>query len=49
MTPRTLTRQEMYGLVLLEPMTQLAAEFDLSDVCLRKICKAAKVPTPGIG
>jgi hypothetical protein len=30
-------------------MTQLAAEFELSDVGLRKICKAAKVPTPGLG
>ena len=49
MTPRTLTRQEMYDQVWSKPMTQLAAEFDLSDVGLRKICKAAKVPTPGIG
>jgi len=49
MTSRTLTRQQMYDLVWLKPMTQLAAEFDLSDVGLRKICKAAKVPTPGIG
>jgi hypothetical protein len=30
-------------------MTQLAAEFELFDVGLRKICKAAKVPTPGLG
>lgn len=49
MTPKTLTRQEMYDLVWSKPMTQLAAEFGLSDVGLRKICKAAKVPTPGIG
>ena len=49
MTPRTLTRQEMYDLVWSKPMTQLAAEFELSDVGLRKICKAAKVPTPGLG
>lgn len=49
MTPKTLTRQEMYDLVWSKPMTQLAAEFELSDVGLRKICKAAKVPTPGIG
>lgn len=49
MKPRTLTRQEMYDLVWSKPMTQLALEFDISDVGLRKICKAAKVPTPGIG
>ena len=49
MKPRTLTRQEMYDLVWSKPMTQLAAEFEISDVGLRKICKAAKVPTPGIG
>lgn len=39
----------MYDLVWSKPMTQLAAEFEISDVGLRKICKAAKVPTPGIG
>ena len=49
MKPRTLTRQEMYDLVWSKPMTQLATEFEISDVGLRKICKAAKVPTPGIG
>ena len=49
MTPRTLTRQEMYDLVWSKPMTQLATEFELSDVGLKKICKAAQVPTPGLG
>lgn len=49
MTPKTLTRQEMYDLVWSKPMTQLATEFELSDVGLRKICKAAQVPTPGLG
>lgn len=49
MTPRTLTRQDMYDLVWSKPMTQLATEFEWSDVGLRKICKAAKVPTPGLG
>jgi hypothetical protein len=46
---KTLMRSELYDLVWSRPMTEVAAEFDLSDVGLKKICKAAYVPTPPLG
>lgn len=49
MTPRTPARQEIYDLVWSKTMTQLSTEFELSDVRLKKIRKAAQVPTPRLG
>lgn len=46
---KILTRQELYDLVWSKPMVQLAQDFELSDVGLKKICKAAHIPTPSIG
>ena len=47
--PQTLTRRELYELVWSRPMTQLAQEFGLSDVGLKKICDRHRVPTPTRG
>ena len=44
-----MTRPELYELVWDRPITKLAAEFGLSDVGLRKICRRHDVPTPPIG
>ena len=43
---KTLTRKELYALVWAKPMSDLAKEFEMSDVGLKKICKAVYVPTP---
>jgi len=43
------TRQELYDLVWSTPMVQLAKEFGLSDVGLRKICVKHGIPTPPLG
>ena len=44
-----LTRADLYELVWSTPMSQLAKEFKMSDVGLKKICKAAYVPSPTLG
>lgn len=44
-TTRKFTRQELYDLVWERPMSQLAKEFDISDVGLRKICRQHNIPT----
>lgn len=44
-TTRKFTRQELYDLVWARPMSQLAKEFDISDVGLRKICRQHNIPT----
>jgi hypothetical protein len=46
---KMMTRAELYALVWDRPITKLAAEFGLSDVGLRKICRRHDVPTPPIG
>ena len=46
---KTLTRHELYNLVWSKPMSQLAADFELSDVGLKKICKSSYIPTPPLG
>jgi len=46
---RMMTRAELYALVWDRPITKLAAEFGLSDVGLRKLCRRNDVPTPPIG
>ena len=46
---KILSRQELYDLVWSKPMVQLAQDFELSDVGLKKICKAAYIPTPTLG
>ena len=42
-------RQKLFELVWEKPMTVLAAEYGLSDVGLRKICKRLNVPLPHQG
>ena len=46
---KTFTRKELYELVLSKPMSELAKVFEMSDVGLKKICKAAYIPTPPLG
>lgn len=47
--PYILTRRELYDLVWDRPMTKVAAEFQISDVALKKICVKHRVPAPGRG
>lgn len=44
-----MTREELYQLVWARPMVQLAKDYGLSDVGLRKICVKHDVPTPPLG
>jgi hypothetical protein len=44
--PLTLTRQSLYDLVWSKPMSDLAKEFNMSDVGLAKRCRAVDVPIP---
>lgn len=44
-TKRKFTRQELYDLVWERPLSQIAKEFDISDVGLRKICQQHNIPT----
>ncbi len=44
-----LTRDELYNLVWLEPVQQVAKRFNISDVGLAKICKKMNVPRPERG
>jgi hypothetical protein len=44
-----MTRDELYALVWDRPVTKVAADFGISDVALRKICKKHDIPTPPIG
>jgi hypothetical protein len=44
--PLTLTRQTLYDLVWSKPMSDLAKDFNMSDVGLAKRCRAADVPIP---
>jgi hypothetical protein len=41
-----LTRWAMYNLVWSKPMTQVAQDFGISDVALKKICTRHRVPSP---
>jgi hypothetical protein len=44
-----LTREELYRLVWSEPMTKVAARYELSDQGLKKICLKHRIPVPGRG
>jgi hypothetical protein len=44
-----LSRQQLYELVWLKPITKLAREFGLSDVGLAKICRRHGIPLPERG
>lgn len=46
---KTYTRQEMYDLVWSKPLRLLCADFNVSDVALKKACRKADVPTPPVG
>ena len=49
MPPQKLTRRAMYDLVWARPMTNVAEDFGISDVALKKICDKHRVPTPSRG
>lgn len=46
---RVFTRQEFHALVWSKPLTQLAKDFQLSDVALHKICRKHDIPNPPLG
>jgi len=48
-TPVLLSRHELYNLVCLKPIRDLASEFGISDVGLAKICDRHRVPKPQRG
>lgn len=43
------TRSELHKLVWSKPTTELAKQFNLSDVAIHKICKKHDVPKPPLG
>jgi hypothetical protein len=42
-------RQELYEIVWQFPLRKLAAEYDISDVGLAKVCRKLEIPLPGVG
>src|SRR6266478_1200821 len=42
-------RQELYEKVWQSPLRKLAAEYNISDVGLAKVCHKLKIPLPGLG
>jgi len=44
-----LTREELYEMVWEQPVTKVAAELEISDVAVAKICRKYKIPVPGRG
>jgi len=42
-------REELYELAWSKPFTELAKEYDISDVGLRKTCKKLEIPVPRVG
>lgn len=44
-----LTREELFNQVWERPMTKVAAEYNISDVALKKICDKHRIPVPGLG
>jgi len=46
---KVLTRQELYDLVWVTPMIDLAKQFNFSDNGLRKVCKKYSIPVPKMG
>ena len=45
-SPFTLTRKTLYDLAWSKPMSELAKDFNISDVALAKRCRAVDVPIP---
>lgn len=45
----TIEREELYERVWKTPMYRLAAEYGISDVGLKKVCKKLRIPTPPRG
>ncbi|MGD8388059.1 MAG: hypothetical protein PVG49_13035, partial [Desulfobacteraceae bacterium] len=49
MDQKLIEREELYKMVWKTPVTKVAAEYGISDVALKKICKKLNVPTPPMG
>jgi hypothetical protein len=47
--PVTITRNELYEAVWKRPIVQVAREYGISDVALKKICRKMAIPTPERG
>lgn len=47
--PSRYERQSLYEKVWKDPLTIVSKEYGISDVALKKVCRALNVPTPGRG
>ena len=43
------TREDLFAAVWERPLTKVAADYGISDVALKKICRKMEIPTPGVG
>ena len=48
-TEHHLTRENLFAAVWERPLTKVAADYGISDVALKKICKKMEIPKPGVG
>jgi len=44
-----LTREELFNQVWDRPMTEVAADYGISDLALKRICDKHRIPVPGRG
>ena len=48
-TEHHVTRDDPFAAVWERPLTKVAADYGISDVALKKICRKMEIPTPGLG
>ena len=48
-TEHHVTREDLFAAVWERPLTKVAADYGISDVALKKICRKMDIPTPGLG
>ena len=48
-TEHHVTREDLFAAVWERPLTKVAADYGISDVALKKICRKMEIPTPGLG
>lgn len=48
-TEHHVTREDLFAAVWERPLTKVAADYGISDVALKKICRKMQIPTPGVG
>jgi hypothetical protein len=47
-TEHHVTREDLFAAVWERLLTKVAADYGISDVALKKICKKMEIPTPGV-